>query len=129
MDGGASIASPPVSSDLINAANTGNEEKETRRESSVLKQCSGSIFKRRSTRGIRIGKQVRAAKKWAALQRPECVDFRLYARKLKNFLSGAAIHAEAYVRIRTPLRLRATARAWTGSFDRKILMRVNRART
>jgi hypothetical protein len=27
-------------------------------------------------------------KKWAALQRPECVDFRLYAPKLKNGLSA-----------------------------------------
>ena len=75
------------------------------------------------------GTQIRAAKKWAALQRPECVDFRLYARKLKKFLSEAARIAEVCVRVRTHVDLRAIARARAGSFDLEIQMRINRART
>src|SRR3954469_1947832 len=41
-------------------------------------QSIASRARMRRCNAIRAGK-----KKWAALQRPECVDFQLYARKLK----------------------------------------------
>ncbi|SMG58436.1 hypothetical protein SAMN06265784_11169 [Paraburkholderia susongensis] len=49
-------------------------------------------------------------KKWAALQRPECVDFRLYVRKLKNVLSVAALRcrcARSRTRAVTPASKRS----------------------